>query len=79
MCDAKNSDIIFLIIVTAKATTLDFNPLRYYDNEVFPNTAAQKKFEKSLFTKTHKVTTILSLGSLALTSRPMLRSSCWTD
>ena len=28
---------------------------RYYDGESFPNTAAQKKFEKSLFTKTHKV------------------------
>merc|ERR1719339_522423 len=27
---------------------------KYYDGESFPNTAAQKKFEKSLFTKTHK-------------------------
>ena len=27
---------------------------KYYDAESFPNTAAQKKFEKSLFTKTHK-------------------------
>ena len=27
----------------------------YYDDEIFPNTAAQKKFEKTLFTKTHKV------------------------
>merc|ERR1739838_524495 len=27
---------------------------KYYDAEMFPNTAAQKKFEKSLFTKTHK-------------------------
>ena len=29
---------------------------KYYDEETFPNTAAQKKFEKTLFTKTHKVT-----------------------
>ena len=28
---------------------------KYYDEEVFPNMAAQKKFEKTLFTKTHKV------------------------
>ena len=27
---------------------------KYYDAEMFPNTAAQKKFEKTLFTKTHK-------------------------
>ena len=27
---------------------------KYYDAVSFPNTAAQKKFEKSLFTKTHK-------------------------
>ena len=27
---------------------------KYYDEEMFPNTAAQKKFEKTLFTKTHK-------------------------
>merc|ERR1712061_584361 len=27
---------------------------KYYDEEIFPNTAAQKKFEKTLFTKTHK-------------------------
>merc|ERR1712107_333407 len=27
---------------------------KYYDEEVFPNMAAQKKFEKTLFTKTHK-------------------------
>ena len=27
---------------------------KYYDAKSFPNTAAQKKFEKSLFTKTHK-------------------------
>ena len=27
---------------------------KYYDEETFPNTAAQKKFEKTLFTKTHK-------------------------
>ena len=32
---------------------------RYYDSESFPTTAAQKKFEKSLFTKTHKVSTKL--------------------
>ena len=29
--------------------------VKYYDKETFPNVAAQKKFEKSLFTKTHKV------------------------
>ena len=28
---------------------------KYYDEEIFPNTAAQKKFEKTLFNKTHKV------------------------
>eukprot|EP00090_Calanus_glacialis_P009755 TRINITY_DN1815_c0_g1_i1.p1 TRINITY_DN1815_c0_g1~~TRINITY_DN1815_c0_g1_i1.p1 ORF type:complete len:181 (-),score=67.10 TRINITY_DN1815_c0_g1_i1:270-812(-) len=28
--------------------------VKYYDKETFPNVAAQKKFEKSLFTKTHK-------------------------
>ena len=37
---------------------LDNNGVRilskYYDDETFPNTAAQKKFEKTLFTKTHK-------------------------
>ena len=32
-----------------------FKLFRYYDSESFPTTAAQKKFEKSLFTKTHKV------------------------
>ena len=29
--------------------------VKYYDNQTFPSVAAQKKFEKSLFTKTHKV------------------------
>ena len=29
--------------------------VKYYDKETFPTVAAQKKFEKSLFTKTHKV------------------------
>ena len=29
--------------------------VKYYDNQTFPSIAAQKKFEKSLFTKTHKV------------------------
>ena len=28
---------------------------KYYDPEIFPNVAAQKKFEKTLFQKTHKV------------------------
>ena len=28
---------------------------KYYDEDIFPNTAAQKKFEKTLFNKTHKV------------------------
>ena len=53
---------------------------RYYDSESFPTTAAQKKFEKSLFTKTHKVSNCLSLTFL-MTSiiRPTPRSSCWTD
>ena len=28
---------------------------KYYDPEIFPNVAAEKKFEKTLFQKTHKV------------------------
>ena len=28
---------------------------KYYDEDIFPNTAAKKKFEKTLFNKTHKV------------------------
>ena len=28
---------------------------KYYDEDIFPNTPAQKKFEKTLFNKTHKV------------------------
>ena len=40
-------DLVAFIII--------FELFRYYDSESFPTTAAQKKFEKSLFTKTHKV------------------------
>ena len=28
---------------------------KYYDPEMFPNVGAEKKFEKTLFQKTHKV------------------------
>ena len=36
---------------------------KYYDDQTWVGTAAQKKFEKSLFTKTHKVTTGFRLQS----------------
>ena len=31
---------------------------KYYDPEIFPTIAAEKKFEKTLFQKTHKVKVI---------------------
>ena len=34
---------------------------KYYDPEIFPTIAAEKKFEKTLFQKTHKVK-VITLG-----------------